>query len=292
MDLTTPTPAVVPKAAATLILVRDGAAGPEVLMLKRHGLSDVLGEAHVFPGGKVDADDISDQALALIEESPDRLRLRLAEPACDDRTAAALFVAAIREAVEESSILMALNAGPAEAEAALARLRAGTPFMRVLEDLRITLATSQLLPWSRWITPNRPELQRKRFDARFFVARAPADAAALHDGHETTEAVWMNARQALERNWAREISLAPPQIMTLVHLARYADVEGILREARSRSPFLIEPHLADTPEGTWLCYPGDPLHPVRDRVMPGPLRFGVRDKRYEPVGGFEAFFTS
>lgn len=290
MQAIQPAPAVVPKAAATLVLVRDSAAGPEVLMLKRHGLSDVLGEAHVFPGGKVDAGDISDPVLALLEESPEVLRQRLGEAACDERTAAAMFVAAIREAVEESSILMALNADAAQVEAGLARLRAGTPFVQMLEDLRITLATSQLVPWSRWITPNSPQMQRKRFDARFFVARAPADAAALHDGHETTEAVWMNARQALERNWAREISLAPPQIMTLVHLARHADVASILQDARARSPYLIEPHVVPTPEGMRLCYPGDPLHPVREQAMPGPLRLVIRDQRYEPEEGFDAFF--
>lgn len=290
MEQTTTTPVVVPKAAATLILVRDGARGPEVLMLKRHGLSDVLGEAHVFPGGKVDAADVSDQALALMEESPDTLCRRLAEPECDQRLAAALFFAAIREAIEESSILMAVDATLAQREQALAQVRGGAPFQQVLEALRITLATSQLVPWSRWITPVASTLQVKRFDARFFVARAPTEAVALHDGHETTEAVWMTARDALERNWQREISLAPPQIMTLLHMARHGDVEAILQDARQRAPFLIEPLVLKTEQGVNLCFPGDASHPVSERRMPGPMRLTIRDKRYEPEGGFDALF--
>lgn len=281
---------VVPKAAATLVLVRDGRGGPEVLLLKRHGLSDVLGEAHVFPGGKVDPGDISDAALGLLEEPPAELCHRLGEPDCGDRLAAALFVAAIREAVEESSILMAVDPQPATCEAALAQLRSGTPFLSVLENLGITLATSQLAPWSRWVTPDSPQLQVKRFDARFFVARAPNDAMALHDGHETTEAVWMTPRRALERNWEREISLAPPQIMTLAHMARLQDVDGILADARKRLPYLIEPAVIETPAGMSLCYPGDPSHPVAQRRMPGPLRLAIRDKRYEPEDGLDAFF--
>ena len=46
-----------PLDAATVMMLRDGEAGLEVFLLKRHGLSDVLGGAYVFPGGKVDADD-------------------------------------------------------------------------------------------------------------------------------------------------------------------------------------------------------------------------------------------
>ncbi|MBT2301953.1 NUDIX hydrolase [Variovorax paradoxus] len=290
MQDTTPLPAVLPKAAATLVLLRDDAKGAEVLLLKRHGLSDVLGEAHVFPGGKVDASDLGAEALSLLEESPAALRERLGEPDCEDPVAGALFVAAIREAFEESSILMGAGATQLQCEQAASQLRGGASFLQVMTNLGVKLASSQLVPWSRWVTPTAPQLQAKRFDARFFVARLPSDAVALHDGHETTEAVWMTPRDALERNWKREISLAPPQIMTMVHMAMHADVRGILDDARRRAPYLIEPHVLQTPEGVRLCYPGDPAHPVAQRRMPGPLRLAIRDKRYEPLGGFEEFF--
>ena len=43
--------------SATVVLLRDAADGLEVFLLRRHGQSDVLGGAYVFPGGKVDPED-------------------------------------------------------------------------------------------------------------------------------------------------------------------------------------------------------------------------------------------
>ena len=43
---------LVPRPAATLILLRDGASGPEALMLQRTQNAAFLGGAHVFPGGR------------------------------------------------------------------------------------------------------------------------------------------------------------------------------------------------------------------------------------------------
>src|SRR4051812_16921248 len=156
-----------PRPAATLILLRDGPDGVEVLMLKRHGLSDAFGEAFVFPGGKVDA---ADAAIAPggIDESPDALRARLGEPGLDAPTAVGLFVAAIREACEEAGVLLAERDGGAIASA----VRGGASFAATLAAAGVRLETSALQPWARWITP-RSRLQAKRFDARFFVARVP-----------------------------------------------------------------------------------------------------------------------
>jgi hypothetical protein len=145
------------------------------------------------------------------------------------------------------------------------------------------------VPWARWITP-RSRLQAKRFDARFFVARVPPDAVARHDGRETTESAWLRPRDALARYWAREIALAPPQIMTLAHFARHHALAGILEEARARRPFHVQPHVLDDAAGTVLCFPGDAEHPVAARAMPGPLRLAVRSGRFDPEGGFDAFF--
>jgi len=276
--------------AATLILVRDGAQGVEVLMLKRHGLSDAFGEAFVFPGGKADA---ADTAIGVspdaIDAAPAALHARLGEADIDASTAAGLFVAAIREAAEEADVLLAQGAQPDATNAALAALREGVPFASALASARVRLLASALHPWARWITPV-GRLQPKRFDARFFVAREPPDAVARHDGHETTEAAWLQPRAALERYWARDIALAPPQIMTLAHFARHATVESILAEARGRVPLHVQPHVLDEPAGMTLCLPGDPEHPVATRAMPGPLRLAVRAARFEPDGGFDAFF--
>jgi 8-oxo-dGTP pyrophosphatase MutT (NUDIX family) len=95
-------PAVaVPRPASTLVLLRDGDGGPEALMVKRHGLSDVLGDAYVFPGGKLDDSDLQLSPARFIDESPAALQARLGEPDCASGMAVGLFVAAIREACEE-----------------------------------------------------------------------------------------------------------------------------------------------------------------------------------------------
>ena len=57
MELNSEIPTLPPRDAATVVLLRDGAQGLEVFLVKRHGLSDVLGGAYVFPGGKLDAAD-------------------------------------------------------------------------------------------------------------------------------------------------------------------------------------------------------------------------------------------
>ncbi len=117
-----------------------------------------------------------------------------------------------------------------------AGLRDGQPFGAALAQLGVQLHTRALLPWSRWITPRMPSLgMSKRFDTRFFVAAVPANQIALHDNFEATASVWLTPRAALAQYWAGQVELAPPQIMTLAHLAPHADVASVFA-ARHRAP--------------------------------------------------------
>ena len=90
-----------PRDSASVVMLRDGAAGLEVLLLRRHADSNVLGGAYVFPGGKVDAADGSVEMLARLDRAPAGLQPRLGEPALSPEQAAAFYVAAAREAAEE-----------------------------------------------------------------------------------------------------------------------------------------------------------------------------------------------
>ena len=268
--------------SASVVLLRDGAQGLEVFLLKRHGLSDVLGGAYVFPGGKVDAED-ADWA-ARTDSTPAQMHALLAEPELSPDEAAALFVSAIREAFEETGVLFAdVSAG--EARDYWAALRTGPRFGELLEDRGVRLAASQLHPWSRWVTPNLPSVSRKRFDTRFFLATAPAGQDATHDTHEATESLWLSPRAALHGYWAGAIELAPPQIMGLAHLARHASVASALDAARARTPPCIRPQPFDIDGVRTLCYPGDPWHSLPDQVLPGPTRLYYRNRRFEPDGG-------
>lgn len=103
--------------------------------------------------------------------------------------------------------------------------------------------------------------------------------------------MWIAPRQALRDYWEGGLSLVPPQIMSLAHLAhlaRFADVAAVMAEARGRAPALIQPEAFAQDGVNKVCYPGDPLHPVALRAMPGPTRLCWRNERYEPEGGLEA----
>jgi hypothetical protein len=160
----------------------------------------------------------------------------------------------------------------------------------MLSTQHIRLKASALLPWSRWITPVLPSLSNKRFDTRFFVAQIPAGQTAAHDNHEATDGVWVTPRAALRQYEAHHILLAPPQIMTLAHLSRYATVHETLLEARGRKPPTIQPEPVEHAEGRIVCYPGDERHPVKERAMPGPTRLQYRGDRFIPSNGFESLF--
>ena len=280
-----------PRAAATVVMLRDAPQGMEVFLLKRHGLSDVLGGAYVFPGGKVDRSDAELNAEAHLDQPPQALHAALGEPEIDVPTATGLYVAALREAFEESGILFAQGATDAQATQATALLREGLSFAEVLARLALRLDTHGVLPWSRWITPRMPSVSNKRFDTRFFVSVVPADQTARHDNHEATESVWLPPRGALTQYWDGQIQLAPPQIMSLAHLARHENVASVLAAARGSPPPLIQPEPFDQDGTRVLTYPGDPRHSVRARALPGPTRLYHRNKRFEPEGGFEALFA-
>ena len=280
-----------PRDAASVVMLRDAPDGLQVLLLRRHADSAVLGGAYVFPGGKVDAADASAHTLARLDRPPAELHARLGEPALSPEQAAAFYVAAAREAAEESGVLF-LQVGAAEIAThsadTCARLRAGEPFAALLAENGARLDTDALAPWSRWITPRRPSVMNKRFDTRFFLAAVPPLQEARHDDFETTEVRWLTPRAALRQYQAHEIDMAPPQIVSLLHLMQYRDVAQAMDDARSRPPPLIEPHPVEDAGGRILTYPGDPAHPVAERALPVTTRLVWRDKRFQPTEGLDA----
>lgn len=284
-----------PRPAATVVMLRDtfkGEADIEVFLLKRHGLSDVHGGAYVFPGGKVDPEDAQLDMAKHLDQSPQAMHTGLNEHDIDHLTAASLYVAAMREAFEESGILFAEGATADHAEEATSLLKQGLTFTAVLAQMNLRLLSSSILPWSRWITPKVPSLTTKRFDTRFFISAVPATQIARHDNHETTESAWLKPQVALTQYWEGQIELAPPQIMSLVGLTKHRRVDSVLEAARLRPPPLIEPEPFDQEGTRVLCYPGDVRHSVSTRALPGPSRLIFRNQRFEPISGFEGLFNT
>lgn len=276
-----------PVASATVMVVRDRPQGLEVLLVRRHGNSGVLGGVHVFPGGKLDAADHQVDPAALDRSALDCAQ-GLNEPGLDAETALGLHVAALRETFEECGLLL----GQVHRADLIPRVReltaAGTGFAASLHQLGCPVSTASVLPWSRWVTPRVPSVTNKRFDTRFFVATAPLGQEAEHCTFEATEAVWLAPRLGLERYWAGEIDLAPPQIMSLGQLSHLRTAAQVMAAARSRPPALIEPEPFDQDGVRVICYPGDPAHSIAQRVWPGPTRLTYRNQRFEAEGGLAA----
>lgn len=285
-----------PRASATVVLLRDAPQkGLEVFLLRRHTASAVLGGAYVFPGGKLDVADCDPALHAHMDVDPHELYRALGEPDLPLATALGLYVAAVREVLEECGVLFAQSHPDVPVHDANQRrqwqqqLHGGQAFEALLKQEALRLDTHHLAPWSRWITPIQPSVTNKRFDTRFFVAVLPETQQPVHDNIEAIDSVWLSPAEALTRYWAGGLPLAPPQIMTLVALQSHPTTQSVLDFARQQTPPLILPEPFDEAGLRTLCYPGDPRHSVPQRAMPGPTRLRFVAGRFEPVSGFEEF---
>lgn len=264
---------VAPRHAATVILLREESRGFSVFMVRRHAKSGFMAGAYVFPGGTLDEEDCTVPRRARVVGRTEReAAATLGED--DGVLALGLFVAATRETFEEAGVLLADGAGALELSEARARLHAGADFASVVNELGVALRIDELTPWARWVTP---KVERRRYDARFFVARAPADQRAAHDRIEVTAGEWLRPNQALDR-WQRgELGLPPPTLRTLEHLVSLDTVESVLAHAQQEVPRPIEPEFVTTGETVALVLPGDPAHSIAEPRIAGPSRFVLID---------------
>jgi glyoxylase-like metal-dependent hydrolase (beta-lactamase superfamily II)/8-oxo-dGTP pyrophosphatase MutT (NUDIX family) len=225
-----------PRPAATILLLREAAAVPEVFMLQRTSKAAFLPGAFVFPGGALDPDDASERAARRMRGLDDaQASARLGIPS----GGLAYWVAAARECFEESGILLARDANDSsvdpERAASLEHLReplnAGTLlFSDFLEKENLFVPAQEIAYYSHWITaPGRP----RRFSTRFFVACAPVGQHGAHDRSETVHSVWVSPREALERGQRKEIELIFPTRSTLSDLAHFTTPRAVLEHARS-----------------------------------------------------------
>jgi glyoxylase-like metal-dependent hydrolase (beta-lactamase superfamily II)/8-oxo-dGTP pyrophosphatase MutT (NUDIX family) len=225
-----------PRPAATLLLLRESPAAPEVFMLQRTSKAAFLPGAFVFPGGALDPDDSSARAAQRVrglDDAQASARMGLASGGL------AYWVAAARECFEESGILLAWdeNERPVAPEraAALEHLReplnTGTLlFSEILERENLFVPAQEIAYYSHWITaPGRP----RRFSTRFFVACAPEGQHGAHDRSETVHSVWISPREAIERGRRGEIELIFPTRSTLSDLAPIQTPRAVLEHARS-----------------------------------------------------------
>jgi 8-oxo-dGTP pyrophosphatase MutT (NUDIX family) len=271
-----------PLPAATVVLLRDVGDHLEVLLVQRHAATAFMGGAYVFPGGKLDPSDASEDVLSRCAAESDQALLTALGPteSIDAATARGLHVAAARETFEEAGVL--LGASPrshADIAAARARLNARAPWSEVLADLDATLHLDRLVPLSRWVTP---AVERKRFDARFFLCHVTgeeSDRASVEE-HETVASRWLPPSEAIALHAAAAIDLPPPTLRTLELLVPFRRAAEAIATARASTPALVRPIFHAPTEGWVLALPGDPLHPEPTPVLGGSTRFVCRDSRW------------
>ena len=240
-----------PRPASTVLLLRDGPTGLEVLMVTRSVASDFASGALVFPGGRVDAADGEAATLASCG----------AVAGCDARMMA-FRAAAVRETFEEAHMLLArANGGDrllseTEIEQLEARHRANLgrdpQFTDLIAGGEIELATDLLVPFAHWITPVGPP---KRFDTQFFLAAAPLDQVAAHDGHEAVDTIWISPERAIAESEAGRVTLVFATRMNLTKLGRSETVAAALHAARADTIVTVCPELVEAPEGKLLRIP-------------------------------------
>jgi 8-oxo-dGTP pyrophosphatase MutT (NUDIX family) len=249
-----------PRPAATVVLLREGDGGLEALLLRRHRRSGFAADAWVFPGGVVDASDRAPTALDRLDGPPPAewaRRLGVDDPA----EAVGYVVAAVREAFEETGILLAHadHVGGAHQHAAESLAVARRALLNEVVTLRdvavgngLRLAGGDLVYVGHWITPL-PE--PRRYDTRFFAARVPPDAVCeVHDA-EMTDHVWLAPGEAVERFRHGQLRLLPPTVHTLQRLDGYPSWSA-LRAALEAAPVpAITPRMERRPEGVAIVVP-------------------------------------
>ncbi|HET9444028.1 MAG TPA: hypothetical protein VFO65_11935, partial [Acidimicrobiales bacterium] len=198
----------------------------------------------------------------------------------------ALWVAAVRECFEEAGVLLAEPGGGGDGDrggdrargpggvaaghdglVSLAEPATAARFAGHRHDLhagRLTLAAlcraeglrlavGRLHYFSHWITPAGSP---RRFDARFLLARAPADQPATHDEGETTAAVWLTAAEALERHRAGELPMVLPTVKNLEAVAGFGDCDRLLDAARRLTSVpTVAPTIVPGPDGPRIVLP-------------------------------------
>lgn len=273
----TPSTSTPPILASSLIVLRDGSSGLEVLMVRRATTHKFMAGVYVFPGGRLDAADrAAEPTKVWVDGGVDA-------PAVDDldgddvRT---FLLAGVREAVEEAGILVGGDAPlpPTEVD----RLRTAAhesaeTFYSVLMASQWQVRASALSYWSRWITP---KTQPKRFDARFFVVQAPAEQDALEDQGEVTDARWSTPADFLAEYFEKTIGLGPPQIYMLHELSAFASVAeavaSVANRPHPRLPMLPQPLAVAGEDGQpnrlWLLFPGDSEYPQPELRGEGTFR--------------------
>ncbi len=263
MSNTTENQPLTPIPAATIIIGRDCPDGFEVLMVVRHHEIDFAAGALVFPGGKVSEED-KQEGIREYCVDVDNL---------DDKTLWTM-IAAIRETFEECGILLMRPQGDSDIVSGdrlqtLAEYReklhkGEISMLDFLKQEKLTPAIDQLQLFAHWIAP---EFAPKRFDTYFYLARAPEDHIAIHDGTESVDSMWIKPLDALTKHKEGKCTIIFPTRMNIMKLANSQTMEEALKRAKSDEIVTILPVLKQRESGQFIRIPKDAGYEVTEESL-------------------------
>ena len=155
-----------------------------------------------------------------------------------------------------------------------------TTFEDVVRREQLRLAFDALAYFAHWVTP---EIETRRFDTRFFLARAPEGQNPVHDERETIQSDWLDPLDALARCRNGDISLPPPTWTTLSMLSRFSSIDEAFDWARSKPIPRVQPRFEQRGNRTLLFYPGDPMYPAVEGFDAAETRFVLENRRWTPI---------
>ncbi|HEX4882430.1 MAG TPA: hypothetical protein VFV18_08805 [Porticoccaceae bacterium] len=234
---------VQPRPSASLVIGRDGPAGWEIFMARRHNDTAFAGGALVFPGGALEA---GDETGAVGEAGAGDETAAVGEAGAVDWLHAHRL-AAIRETFEEVGILYARHADgtwPAAAllatlgEARAALAGGQIAFAELLARHGLRPALDALTPFAHWITP--PE-RPKRFDTRFFLAALPPGQDGVHDGGELVDSFWAPPDRVVALGMTGACLVMRATEVNCRRLAGYASCAEAIADFRAHPHTLVTP---------------------------------------------------
>ncbi len=259
--------------AATVVLARTIGAELEVLLLRRTRQSGFVPGAWVFPGGRVDVADAHPELVDLVDGlDSTRASERLELPHDATPPALAYVLAAVREAFEETGLLVARTlsgewpasaAQDATVDAHRTSVLAGrVTFHAALADMGCRIDGEAIEYLAHWITPL---VEPRRYDTRFFLAEVAPESEATLDPSEMIDARWYAPNQAVEANARGELPMVFPTIRTLQQLQGFRTVAGAIDHFRGLRIPPILPRLVRTPTGVGIEIPDSASPSIREQ---------------------------
>ena len=252
-----------PRTAATVVLMRGGAAGPEIYLLQRQTSMEFAAGMCVFPGGGVDPRDF-DHAVSWAGPTAATWARRLG---VEEGQARALVCAAVRETFEESGVLLAGESATSvvadttgdDWEADRVALEARELAMTEFLDRRGLVLRSDLLgAWAGWLTPI---FEPRRYRTWFFVADLPEGQRTRDVSSESSRVTWTAASEAVKAVDDGRMFMLPPTYLTCLEVSQLATPAEVLAACGDRDLEMFMPEVVDDGKGFTLSRPArlDPL---------------------------------